>query len=366
MSYREELAQNITDAEGLFEYLGEELSPEDRKKYADILDRFPMSVPKYYLSLIDKSDPCDPIRKMCLPSVGETDLSGSFDTSGEKENTVIRGLQHKYKKTALVLSTNRCAMYCRHCFRKRLVGVTAEEIGREFEETVSYVKRHEEISNVLISGGDAFLCSNAKIERYLQEFSKIEHLDLIRFGTRTPAVLPSRIYGDLELCGLLKKYGEKKQIYVVTHFNHPNEITDEAKRAIKCLLEADVIVKNQTVLLKGVNDSAETLSALLGGLTRIGVIPYYVFQCRPVSGVKNQFQVPLAEGHKIISGARKRLNGQGKCFRYIMSTVKGKIEILGQGEDGRMLFAFHQAKYAKDENRIFSQQLTAKQSWITA
>lgn len=365
MNYQEELEQNITTADQLFEYFGERISQEEKKKYRAIIGRFPMSVPKYYLSLIDPDDPHDVIRKMCIPSISETDLSGSFDTSGEKDNTVMRGLQHKYKKTALVLSTNRCAMYCRHCFRKRLVGVSADEIGKEFEDTVDYVRRHTEISNVLISGGDAFLNSNAKIERYLEAFSGIEHLDLIRFGTRTPAVLPSRIYGDPELLSLLKKYKDKKQIYVVTHFNHPREITPEARRAVRCLLDAGVIIKNQTVLLKGINDSADTLASLLNGLTRIGVIPYYVFQCRPVSGVKNQFQVPLIDGYKIISGARKQLNGQGKCFRYIMSTEKGKIEVLGLSDKDTMLFAFHQSKFSKDENRIFAKQLEKTQSWIT-
>lgn len=190
-----------------------------------ILSQFPMTVTRYYLSLIDWDNPfCDPVFRMCIPSIEETDLSGDFDTSGEADNTVISGLQHKYDQTALILSTHRCAMYCRHCFRKRLVGISDDETADNIEEMAAYVSQHSEISNILISGGDAFLNSNQVIKRYLEQFSSIPHLDLIRFGTRIPVVLPMRIYDDPELLALLKTYTQKKQIYVVTQFNHPNEL----------------------------------------------------------------------------------------------------------------------------------------------
>ncbi len=364
MDWRRELRNNVTTAEEVFQYLNIEVSKKDLHKYNEIIDKFPMSVSQYYLSLINPEDEDDVIRRMCVPSINETDISGSFDTSGEKDNTVMTGLQHKYRQTALVLSTNRCAMYCRHCFRKRLVGVNGDEITKEFDNIINYIREHKEINNVLISGGDAFLNNNKKIEEYLEALCDIDHLDIIRFGTRTPVVLPSRIYDDMELLDILDKYRRKKTIYVVTHFNHSREITKESKRAIRCLLDRGIIIKNQTVLLKGINDDGETLAKLTNNLTRIGVVPYYVFQCRPVKGVKNQFQVPLLKAERIIKEARKKLNGQGKCFRFIMSTERGKIEVMGLLKENKMLFKFHQAKSPEDENRIFVKDIKEDQCWI--
>ena len=151
---------------------------------------------------------------------------------------------------------------------------------------------------------------------------------------------------------------------MVTQFNHPNEITHEARKAIKALLDSGIVVKNQTVLLKGVNDNSQTLGLLLKDLTRCGVIPYYIFQCRPVSGVKNQFQLPLKQGYEIVEAAKHLQNGQGKCIRYAMSHVTGKIEILGPMPDGQMLFKYHQAKYDRDKGRIFTKDLAPGQAWL--
>lgn len=362
MNNTELLKKNITKAEDLNLYMN--LTKDEEIKMNEILEKYPMSITPYYLSLIDFNDPNDPIKKMCIPSIEEIDLSGSFDTSGEADNTVITGMQHKYEQTVIVLSTNHCAMYCRHCFRKRLVGLSDEEIATHFEKMLEYVKNNEKISNVLISGGDSFLNSNSKIEKFLEALCDISHIDLIRFGTRIPVVYPERITRDNELKEILRKYGEKKQIYVVTQFNHPREVTKEAIDAIKYLRDAGVIVKNQTVLLRGVNDSIEILGELLKKVTSIGIVPYYIFQCRPVTGVKNQFQVPLKEGIDIVEGAKSLQNGQGKCFKYCLSTTKGKIEIIGKTEENHMVFKFHQAKYKEDRARIFIEKVDDNQTWI--
>ena len=255
-------------------------------------------------------------------------------------------------------------MYCRHCFRKRLVGLSDEEIAKHFDEMIKYVKDHKEINNVLVSGGDSFLNSNEVIEKYLSNLTEIEHLDLIRFGTRVPVVYPERITRDDSLKNILKKYGEKKQIYVVTQFNHPNEVTKEASEAIKYLREAGVIVKNQVVLLKGVNDDSNVLGELLKKITSIGIVPYYIFQCRPVTGVKNQFQVPLKRAIDIVEGAKNLQSGQGKCIKYCMSTKTGKIEIVGKLDDNKMIFKYHQAKYEKDRSRIFIEDISDDQTWL--
>lgn len=303
MNWNETLRNNVTRAQELKTYM--RLTSQEEEHMTRILEQFPMTVTRYYLSLIDWNNPeQDPVFRMSIPSIRETDLSGDFDTSGEADNTVLPGLQHKYRQTALILSTHRCAMYCRHCFRKRLVGIPGGETAGNVDQMAAYIVSHPEITNVLISGGDSFLNSNQIIRRYLEAFSSIKHLDLIRFGTRTPVVLPMRIYDDPELLDILARYTKIKQIYVVTQFNHSNELTPQAVKAIRCLMDAGVIVKNQTVLLKGINDDAGSLGTLLKNLTRYGVIPYYIFQCRPVSGVKSQFQIPLTEGCRIVEEAK--------------------------------------------------------------
>ena len=351
------LEKNINRLNDLFVLL--DLSPSEQKNIMEIAEKFPISIPAYYLSLINKEDKNDPIRKMAIPSEFEKDLEGTFDTSGEGDNTVITGMQHKYNETVMILSTNQCAMYCRHCFRKRLVGLSDEEIAKHFEEMAQYIKEHKEISNVLISGGDSLVNSNTKIEYLLKLFTSIDNLDFIRFGTRIPVVMPQRISEDLQLLEILKKYSKKKQIYIVTQFNHPNEVTEESKKAIKMLQKIGIVVKNQTVLLKGVNDDSHVLGSLLKKLTSIGVVPYYIFQCRPVKGVKGQFQVPFERGYEIIEGAKAMQNGQGKCFKYCFSCESGKIEVVGKLGD-EMIFKFHEAKYEKDYGRIFTKKLEKK------
>lgn len=360
--WKELLREGNKDIGELADALG--IAEDKLARLQEIQEMFPMYINPYYLSLIDFGDKDDPIRKMSIPDDVELNSGGAFDTSGEQDNTVLIGMQHKYAATGLILSTSRCAMYCRHCFRKRMVGLEEEESARHIDEMAEYVKNHEEISNVLISGGDAFLNSNAMIEHYLSEFSKIDHLDFIRFGTRTPVVLPQRMTTDPELMTLLTEYGKKKQIYVITQFNHPREITKESTAAVKMLMDAGIVVRNQTVLLRGVNDTPEILGELLRGLTKIGVIPYYIFQCRPVTGVKSQFQVPLQEGYRIVEAAKARQNGQGKSIRYAMSHVTGKIEILGEMEAGQMIFKYHQTKSAEDLGRIFVKEIRPDQCWL--
>lgn len=355
------LEKNINRLNDLFVLL--DLSPSEQKNIMEIAEKFPISIPAYYLSLINKEDKNDPIRKMAIPSEFEKDLEGTFDTSGEGDNTVITGMQHKYNETVMILSTNQCAMYCRHCFRKRLVGLSDEEIAKHFEEMAQYIKEHKEISNVLISGGDSLVNSNTKIEYLLKLFTSIDNLDFIRFGTRIPVVMPQRISEDLQLLEILKKYSKKKQIYIVTQFNHPNEVTEESKKAIKMLQKIGIVVKNQTVLLKGVNDDSHVLGSLLKKLTSIGVVPYYIFQCRPIKGVKGQFQVPFERGYEIIEGAKAMQNGQGKCFKYCFSCESGKIEVVGKLGD-EMIFKFHEAKYEKDYSRIFTKKLEKDTCWL--
>ncbi|MBW1644503.1 MAG: KamA family radical SAM protein, partial [Deltaproteobacteria bacterium] len=341
MSWTEELKNNIETIDQLKEYV--DIPHNQEKRLKRVIDVHPMSITRYYASLINKNDPNDPIREMIVPSTAELDLSGTYDTSGEKFNTVLTGVQHKYKQTALILSTNRCTAYCRFCFRKRLVGKPSHEIIEQFKEALKYVSDHEEITNVLISGGDPFILDTKIIKVFLDELADIDHLDFIRFGTRVPVVFPQRIIEDDVLVRMLSEYSEKqRQIFIVTHFNHPNELTAEAKTAVLTLRKAGLVINNQTVLFKGVNSNPETLSELMHKLLRMGINPYYVFQCRPVKRVKKHFQIPLVQAVEIVEKARSYLDGHGKRFRFIMSHKTGKIEIIGIIGD-KIYLKYHQA-----------------------
>lgn len=355
-SYRsvEDLCEHIT------------ISDEELEALKQVQDTYPMLVNPYYLSLINAEDVFDPIRLLSVPNIEELSTAGEEDTSGEADNTMLPGLQHKYGETALLLSTSECAMYCRHCFRRRFVGESDDEIVRNIDSVVEYIRNHNSITSVLISGGDAFMNSNMVLHKYLEALCDIDHVRSIRFGTRTPVVLPQRITTDEVLIGMLRNYGKRKQLYVVTHFDHPREVTAVARDAVQTLLSVGVPVRNQTVLLRGVNDSAETLAELMRAVASIGVIPYYVFQCRPVVGVKNRFQVPLHEALAIVEGAKHNLDGMSKCFRFIMSHPTGKIEILGEIPDGthRLLFKYHQAKNRDDIGRMFMLDIAEDECWI--
>ncbi len=362
MAWEKELEESISTIAQLGDYI--ELTPEMEQQLQKIVAIHPMRITKYYMSLIDKYDPNDPIRKMAVPSEEELNLLGSYDTSGERENTMMPGLQHKYAQTALVLATNRCATYCRFCFRKRLVGLPTEEILQRFNDAVKYIENHEEINNVLISGGDPFVLSTGVIKEFLEKLSTISHLDFIRFGTRVPVTFPDRILEDDELLTLLENNSqENRRIYVVTQFNHPREITQKATDAVSRLIRSGVILDNQTVLLKGVNDDPETLAELQNKLVGIGVNPYYVFQCRPVKRVKNNFQVPLYKGYEIVDRAKKKLNGHSKRFKYIMSHQTGKIEIVGVMEDNIYL-KYHQARATEDLGKFFKRKINKTGGWL--
>jgi len=340
-----------------------DFSREEEKKLKRIVARHPMQITPYYMSLIDWNDPHDPIRKMAIPSPDELNLKGSYDTSGESENTKLRGLQHKYAETALILATSRCATYCRHCFRKRLIGLETEEIVANFENAADYIRRHKEINNVLISGGDPLVLPNAIIHRFFSALSDISHLDFIRFGSRTPVTYPSR-FEDKGLLETMAKYSQpERRVYVVTQFNHPREITSQSTKAVDNLLKSGIVVNNQTVLLKGVNDNPETLARLQNRLVGIGVNPYYVFQCRPVKRVKHYFQVPLCKGVEIVERAKTKCNGHSKRFKYIMSHKTGKIEILGI-VDNEIYFKYHQAKKRKNLGKIFKRKANEKAGWL--
>ncbi|PNX50726.1 MAG: lysine 2,3-aminomutase [Thermoplasmata archaeon M9B2D] len=361
MSWEKQLEDNISKIDELLSFI--DVNEDEIETLEDICNTHPLRVSRYYLSLIDKNDMSDPIRKIAIPIVHEHYLEGSYDTSGERANTVFQGLQHKYQQTAVILATNECAMYCRHCFRKRLVGLDTDETLRDLGRAVEYIRNHREINNVLITGGDPLILPNERIEGFLKAFTEIEHLDFIRFGTRVPVTFPQRITEDRELLGMLSDYSDRKRIYFVTQYNHPKEITDESYDAIQGISKAGITISNQTVLLKDVNDSPDVMVKLQRSLVEIGVVPYYIFQCRPVKRVKKHFQVPLYDGCKIMNKTRALLDGHSKRFRFIMSHPTGKIEILGIHNE-QFLFRYHQAKDLKDYGRFFSRRVSKTATWL--
>ncbi len=362
MVWQEELKRNVTRVRDLTPYLN--LEEDELEQLEEVVARHPMRVTRYYLSLMDPGDPYDPIRRMAVPSLDELDDSGSYDTSGELENFKVWGLQHKYAQTALVLATNQCPVYCRFCFRKRLVGLPSREIAKRFDKVVEYVKSHSHITNVLVSGGDPLVLTTETLEGFLRDLSGVDHLRYVRIGTRTLATFPMRILEDPALLEAFSSFIDRgKRLYVVTHFNHPRELTSQAAEAVELLLRSGVVVSNQAVLLRGVNDDPQTLAELMTGLVERGVVPYYLFQCRPVKRVKGAFQVELEEGYWIVEEAKRRLDGLAKRFRYVMSHRTGKVEIVGI-HGNYIYLKYHQAADPYNSGLFFRRRLRPGAGWL--
>ena len=362
LTWQDELQNSITSIKELKPLL--QLNDKEVVRLEDIVKKHPFLITRYYMGLINPNDPLDPIRNIAIPSLEEISTTGVFDTSGELKSTKTPGLQHKYRQTALLLLTNRCGMYCRFCFRKRLVGVKTKEILHNFDVAVDYIAEHHEINNVLISGGDPLILESKLLGELLGKLSSIDHLKFIRIGTRIPVVLPNRIIKDPSLLSMFNRYSTpEKRVYIVTQFDHPREITPSSTRAIHKLIQSGVIVSNQTTLLKGVNDDPVILADLQNNLTRIGAIPYYIFQCRPVKRVKSKFQLSLRKALDIVEEAKEMMNGHSKRFKFCMSHDAGKIEIIGTlGDD--ILFKFHQARDPEMLGRVFSVPVATSDGWL--
>ena len=336
------------------------LVPEDELQAHDITH---YHVTKFYREQITKSGYYDQLKHIVEPSLKEFQSPGSLDTSGEHDNTVVPGLQHKYPQTGLLLVTDRCASYCRYCFRKRIVGKDSDEIAPDFAEVARYITGHPEMNNVLLSGGDPFVLSTAKLDKIVDHLLPIPHLSSIRFGTKTIAFAPKR-FEDPALSNLFHRICESgKAPIIVSHFDHIGEMSDESERNIEHLRAHGVQFLNQSVLLANVNDDAEILAATFERCHHVGVRPYYLFQGRPVKGASH-FQVPLCRGLEIVRGINQRLSGIQKTFKYIMSHYTGKIEILDIGSDDRIYMRYHQNKDSGKIGRIFSRPYVESACWL--
>jgi len=324
------------------------LSIEEKKELQEVVKKFEFRTNDYYLSLIDWEDADDPIRRISIPSLAELEVWGKLDASNEKKYIKVRGLEHKYKDTVVILTTNVCAMYCRFCFRKRLFINKGEEIALDISQDLEYVRNHPEVNNVLLTGGDPLILSTSKLEKILKELSEIPHVKIVRIGSKIPASNPYRILEDKHLLDIFNWFNSStgKKLYLMTHFNHPKEITDVSKKAIFEVQKTGTITYNQTPILKGINDNADTIKTLIEELSFIGVVPYYLFQCRPVVGNK-MFSTPIEDTIDIVEKARSQVSGLAAKVRYVMSHESGKIEILGKTEE-HIFFRYHRA--AEEEN----------------
>ena len=282
------------------------LTPDEEQGVAATLGKLRMAITPYYLSLIDLNDPFDPIRKQAIPTGAELEFAKyeEADPLHEDTDSSCTGLTHRYPDRVLFLITDQCSMYCRHCTRRRFAGTCDAEVPKQqIDNCIEYIRNHPEVRDVLLSGGDSLLVSDEMLEYIISRVRAIPHVEIIRLGSRTPVVMPQRI--TPELCNIFKKY---HPIWLNTHFNCPQEITEEAARATTMLADAGVPLGNQSVLLAGVNDCVHVMLKLVNELVRIRVRPYYIYQCDPSLGLSH-FRTTVSKGIEIMEALRGHTSG---------------------------------------------------------
>jgi len=302
--WRWQVANVISDTETLGRVIA--LGDGEKAELDRCLERFRMAITPYYAALMDNSDPLCSVRLQSVPSAAElADCEADLaDPLFEDVDSPVAGLTHRYPDRVLFLVTNRCSMYCRHCTRRRLVGLEDQPLSpSQISGCIDYIAAHPEVRDVLLSGGDPLMLSDSRLESILARLRQIEHVEIIRIGTRMPVVLPMRI--TPELVEMLRAY---QPIYVNTHFNHYKEITDEASEACQMLADAGFPLGNQSVLLRDVNDCPRIMKKLVQELLAIRVKPYYLYQCDMSQGI-GHFRTSVARGMEIIENLRGHTSG---------------------------------------------------------
>ena len=275
-----------------------------------------------------------------------------MDVSNEAAITVARGVQHKYTDTVLLLCNEVCGAYCRYCFRKRLFTDNNDEVTNDVSEGLSYIAEHPEVTNVLLTGGDPLLMSTRRLVEIFEGLRSIPHVQIIRIGSKMPAFNPWRVLGKEDLLSAFRSYSTLEQrIYLMAHFDHPRELTDEAVAGIDACIRNGVICVNQCPLVKGVNDNPDVLAELFGKLSYIGCPPYYLFQGRPTTG-NEPYEVPIVQGWEIFQKALRYGSGLARRARFCMSHESGKIEVLAV-DHKHIYLRYHQAKNTGDLGRFF-------------
>jgi lysine 2,3-aminomutase len=303
-SWEWQVRNRITTLEKLKEVIN--LTEKEEEGIQKSLEILRMGITPYYALLMDKDDPKCPVRMQAVPTILETHISSADmdDPLHEDGDSPVPGITHRYPDRVLFLITDMCSMYCRHCTRRRFAGHNDAGVPREkIDAAIEYIRKTPVVRDVLLSGGDALLVSDELLEYIISELREIPHVEIIRIGSRTPVVLPQRI--TPELVNMLKKY---HPVWLNTHFNHSKEVTPETKKACALLADAGVPLGNQSVLLKGINDSVHIMRDLVHELVMMRVRPYYIYQCDLSTGIEH-FRTPVSKGIEIIEGLRGHTSG---------------------------------------------------------
>jgi len=340
-----------------------QLSEDERIKLKPVIEKFVFRSNDYYQSLINWNDPDDPIRKIVMPDTEELNEWGALDASEEYTYAVFQGFGHKYEDTAVILISDVCAAYCRFCFRKRLFLNDKDEVVRDIRKGIKYIGEYKQITNVLLTGGDPLIIATKKLENIIKKLHDINHVKIIRIGTKMPVFYPYRILNDPSLLEMFKHYSTNgKKIYFMVHFNHPRELTEAAVKSVTQLQSTGAMMLNQTPLIRGVNDNPHILFELFKQLSFIGVTPYYVFQCRPTLG--NQiYAVPLERSFQVFENARKQCSGIAKQTRFVMSHSTGKIQVVGKTEK-EVFLRYHRAANPKNIEKMMKVKSNPKAYWL--
>ena len=319
-------SHRLTDLESLKQVIN--LTPAEEQGVRDCLSLLRMAITPYFATLMDQNDPNCPLRRQAVPTAREMYYAPEdmTDPLCEDGHSPSPGLIHRYPDRVLFLVTDRCAMYCRHCTRRRLAGSHDQARSRsEIDQGLDYIARTPVVRDVLLSGGDALMLTDDQLQYILTRLRQIPHVEIIRIGTRVPVTLPQRV--TEELVTMLRQY---HPLYVNLHFNHPAEITDQAASACARLADAGIPLGNQTVLLRGINDCPLVMKQLMHELLKIRVRPYYIYQCDLAQGISH-FRTPVASGIEIIEFLRGHTSGLA-VPTYVIDTPGGggKIPIAPQ------------------------------------
>ncbi|MCK9274934.1 MAG: KamA family radical SAM protein [Syntrophales bacterium] len=341
-----------------------EISADESEALSHQTGRFPFQITPYYASLLDPVDPHHPLRRTVVPvtaeefhSAGEED-----DPLGEEAESPVPGIVHRYPDRVLFLVSDLCSTYCRYCTRSRLVGRThcQGSIQERIAGGIKYIAANRQIRDVLVSGGDPLMFSDERLEWILVNLRRIPHVEVIRIGTKTPAVLPQRITANL--VRMLRRYNP---LWMSLHFTHPEELTDETNQACERLADAGIPLQSQTVLLSGINDSAAVMMELFHKLVKIRVRPYYLYQCDPISG-SSHFRTPVATGISIIKDLRGYTSGFAVPL-YVIDTPGGggKVPVMPEyvmGHEGNtILLKNYEGKiYRYEDNPGLSKAICEK------
>ncbi|WP_405292766.1 KamA family radical SAM protein [Methanobrevibacter sp.] len=319
--YKWQLKNRISDVDELAKYV--DLTDEEYENIKMVSEKYRFAITPYYFSLIDFDNPHCPIRLQSIPDIKEFDESGQLDPMNEEQSNPSGKITRRYPNKLIINVTNACPMFCRHCQRRRLIGNFDKHTSKQdIDESIDFIKNNPTIREVLVTGGDALLLSNSRLEYIFDKLSHIDHVEIIRIGTRTLVTLPFRIDEDLAL--LLRKY----RVQLSTHFNHACEITPEAVRAIDILVDNGVLVRNQMVLLHNINDDKYCIQKTNEELQKYRVIPYYLFHPKDVKSTRH-FQVDISKGLEIMKHLEGRTSGMCKpTYVYNSPLGLGKVPLV--------------------------------------